>query len=203
MDREELLALAEQWDRWACLLAVRCLRRFRGRASLDLDDLCAAARLGLWKAALRFDPGRGVKFGTYAAYAIRAELQECVEPEVARGLGMTARERAKCRLRTVIRFSESEPGISEQGEQAIPPADWIPDREHPESPPDLSGLWDRIRPLLTEQEYAALVERYRGEKTHSAIAAALGVKRQRVHQIVCGGLAKLSRRAPELAELID
>lgn len=40
----------------------------------DRADMIGAANLGLWEAALRFRPGRGAGFKTYASHWIRAEL---------------------------------------------------------------------------------------------------------------------------------
>jgi len=43
-------------------------------AGLDQEDLQSFARVGLWQAAARFDPKRGVKFPTYAARRIRGAV---------------------------------------------------------------------------------------------------------------------------------
>lgn len=45
---------------------------------LDVDDLIQDGCLGLLEAAGRFDPERGTKFLTYAAYWIRKFMQEAV-----------------------------------------------------------------------------------------------------------------------------
>ncbi|MGM0492936.1 MAG: sigma-70 family RNA polymerase sigma factor [Armatimonadota bacterium] len=44
--------------------------------SVDREDLESAGIVGLIKAADRFEPGRGVKFGTYASTVIRGEVME-------------------------------------------------------------------------------------------------------------------------------
>ncbi len=44
--------------------------------SVDREDLESAGILGLIKAADRFEPGRGVKFATYASAVIRGEVME-------------------------------------------------------------------------------------------------------------------------------
>ena len=52
-------------------------RRFLGRG-LPIDELTAAGNLGLVQAALRFDPGRNVKFLTYADWWIRKRIRDAV-----------------------------------------------------------------------------------------------------------------------------
>ncbi len=44
--------------------------------SVDLDDLVMEAMCGMIESLDRFDPERGAKFSTYAAYGIRAEARE-------------------------------------------------------------------------------------------------------------------------------
>ena len=45
-------------------------------SSVDREDLLSAGILGLIKAVDRFDPGRGVKFETYATTVVRGEVME-------------------------------------------------------------------------------------------------------------------------------
>ncbi len=53
--------------------AVNMASRF-SRQRLQLEDLIQAANIGLIRALKRFDPDRGVKFISYAAWWIRAEI---------------------------------------------------------------------------------------------------------------------------------
>jgi len=48
-------------------------RRYLGRG-VPFEDLVGAGNLGVVEAAHRFDPGRGVKFGSYAAWWIRKSI---------------------------------------------------------------------------------------------------------------------------------
>ncbi|TVS00752.1 MAG: RNA polymerase factor sigma-32 [Rhodobacteraceae bacterium] len=58
-------------------LAVSVATRFR-RYGLPLDDLIQQGNLGLMRAAEKFDPENGARFSTYAAWWIRASMQEYV-----------------------------------------------------------------------------------------------------------------------------
>jgi len=59
-------------------LAGAIVKRFkRGGGEVD-PDLLQQARIGLMKAADRFDPERGIRFSTYAVWWARAEVQEYV-----------------------------------------------------------------------------------------------------------------------------
>lgn len=49
------------------------------RAGLELDDLYAAGRVGLWRAALAFDPRRGLAFSTLAVPAIVGEMLDAID----------------------------------------------------------------------------------------------------------------------------
>jgi RNA polymerase primary sigma factor len=55
-------------------LVVAIARQYLG-SGLDLDDLIGEGNLGLLRAVAEFDPGRGVRFGTYAAWWIRQAIR--------------------------------------------------------------------------------------------------------------------------------
>ncbi|SUZ30852.1 RNA polymerase sigma factor RpoH [Roseibaca ekhonensis] len=58
-------------------LAVSVAGRFR-RYGFPLDDLIQQGNLGLMRAAEKYDPENGARFSTYAAWWIRASMQEYV-----------------------------------------------------------------------------------------------------------------------------
>jgi RNA polymerase sigma-32 factor len=69
------------------------------RWGLPIEDIVQEGNIGLLKAAERFDPSRGCRLATYAAYWIRAEIREYV----ARGyrivrLGSSKSERRALRI---------------------------------------------------------------------------------------------------------
>ena len=58
-------------------LAISFASRFR-RYDVPYDDLVQQGNLGLMRAAEKFDPGNGARFSTYAAWWIRASMQDYV-----------------------------------------------------------------------------------------------------------------------------
>ena len=89
LDPKTELALAVAWrdkgDRAALdrlirahsRLAVSIAARFR-RYAVPFEDLVQQGNLGLMRAAEKFDPENGARFSTYAAWWIRASIQEYV-----------------------------------------------------------------------------------------------------------------------------
>ena len=57
--------------------AVQVAKQYQGMG-IELEDLIGFANLGLFEAAKRFDPTRGVKFISFAVWYVRAELQKCL-----------------------------------------------------------------------------------------------------------------------------
>ncbi len=58
-------------------LAISVAGRYR-RYGMPLDDLIQQGNLGLMRAAEKYDPDNGARFSTYAAWWIRASMQEYV-----------------------------------------------------------------------------------------------------------------------------
>jgi RNA polymerase sigma-32 factor len=83
----------------ACLPFVMTIALEYRRWGLPLEDIVQEGNIGLLKAADRYDPDRGCRLATYAAYWIRAEIRE----HVARGyrivrLGSSKSERRALRI---------------------------------------------------------------------------------------------------------
>ena len=83
----------------ACLPFVMTIALEYRRWGLGMEDIVQEGNIGLLKAAERFDPDRGCRLATYAAYWIRAEIREYV----ARGyrivrLGSSKSERRALRI---------------------------------------------------------------------------------------------------------
>jgi RNA polymerase sigma factor (sigma-70 family) len=65
----------------SALAYVPVVARRYGGGALDQQELVAAGNLGLVQAALRFDPGRRVRFLTYADWWIRKAILEAFEAQ--------------------------------------------------------------------------------------------------------------------------
>lgn len=72
-DREAVNRLVESNLRFVIQVA----KQYQGMGVL-LEDLIAFGNIGLFEAAERFDPAKGVKFITFAVWYIRAELQKAL-----------------------------------------------------------------------------------------------------------------------------
>jgi RNA polymerase primary sigma factor len=72
-DRKAINALVEANLRFVIQVA----KQYQGMG-LELEDLIAFGNIGLFEAAERFNPDKGVKFITFAVWYIRAELQKAL-----------------------------------------------------------------------------------------------------------------------------
>ena len=70
MDADRLFAEYQH----LALIVARQVRRRLARRHLDPDELYTAALLGLWDAARRFNPARGLRFTTLATRRIRGAV---------------------------------------------------------------------------------------------------------------------------------
>jgi RNA polymerase sigma-32 factor len=93
----------------ACLPFVMTIALEYRRWGLPLEDIVQEGNIGLLKAAERFDPERGCRLATYAAYWIRAEIREYVVRayRVVR-LGTTKGERRALRAYRTTRETDPE-----------------------------------------------------------------------------------------------
>jgi RNA polymerase sigma-32 factor len=93
-DQEAGKALVE-----GCLSFVMTIAREYQRWGAPMEDLVQQGNLGLLEAARRFDPHRGTRLATYAAYWIRVEIREHVARSYRMvGLGRSRAERRALRL---------------------------------------------------------------------------------------------------------
>lgn len=150
-----------------------------------LDDLVSAALLGLARAALRFDPSRGVAETTYAYYA----MQHCIFEELARyksgGMSRCQSKKTKYPLPKVehIPFDEFVPLSYEQ-----------PD--HLEHDDIREFLFKRVL-QLKPMERRIIVDRHYEGLTLEATARKRGISKERVRQIQVAAVARLRKELGE------
>lgn len=84
-EEKELAVLAQQGDRRAINALVKANLRFvtqvaRGYQGMGIpmEDLIEFGNLGLFEAATKFDPDKGVKFISFAVWYVRAEIQKAL-----------------------------------------------------------------------------------------------------------------------------
>ncbi|MBI2301527.1 MAG: sigma-70 family RNA polymerase sigma factor [Armatimonadetes bacterium] len=153
-------------------------RRFAA-CGVPLDDLVQEGSVGLIHAVDRFDAGRGVPFGYYAALWIRHALRRAVAGPGPAG------------------DAEAEPP------DLVPDADLLDSLADPRAHAPEAGALEAagdssVRRLLSgldERESQVLIRRLGlfGEREHTLaeIGAALGLSRQRVQQLEQRALARL------------
>jgi RNA polymerase sigma-32 factor len=88
LDRELEATLVARWqagDSRALEMLVRCHQRYVVALAMKyrhygvaINELVAEGNVGVVHAIARFKPERGVRFGTYAAYWVRAEMLACI-----------------------------------------------------------------------------------------------------------------------------
>jgi len=159
------------------------------RWGIPLEDVVQQGNLGLLRAASKFDPARGCRLATYAAYWIRAEIRDYVVRayRVVR-LGTTKAERRA--LRAYRRTRESDPVVlaevsgmtKEKAEMLLP---LLAGRESSlDARTDEHGaMIDRIAALSPNPEDEASAQERRG-RARSAVGEALHDLTEREQLIV-------------------
>lgn len=109
----------------ACLPFVIAIALEYRRWGIPMEDIIQQGNLGLLRAAKKFDPERGCRLATYAAYWIRAEIRDYVVRayRVVR-LGTTKAERRA--LRAYRKTRESDPSALAAASGMTPErAEWL------------------------------------------------------------------------------
>lgn len=194
------LALVRQWDALAWKQAGKWHRTGDGRGSLD--DFHAAAVLGLWEAALKFEPERGYVFPTYASWYVLKYLKEAAHQEAAGGLHVPMAHGVQ-RL-PIMAFGEISAEFGADG--AVPFDQTVPDRARGEDelPPEPVGVWRAVSDLLPRRRLWLVVwYRYRCGMTLDQVGAELGVSKERVRQLEVKAVARLRRMGGRLREYVE
>jgi RNA polymerase sigma-32 factor len=162
----------------ACLPFVMTIALEYRRWGLPLEDIVQEGNIGLMKAADRFDPERGCRLVTYAAYWVRAEIRD----HVVRGyrivrLGASKPERRALRIYRKTRERDPEAlaeasGISVHRAEALMPLLSARDVRLDDRTPEGGAALDRLAsPIPTPEDEIATAE----QKTRVEDALTLAV----------------------------
>lgn len=174
------------------------------RAAGDFDDMVAAGFLGLVRAAIKFDPERGVKFCTYAVWAIKSAMLD-LRRKGAIGVPVNAlHEQARAHAGETLDARATERVVSAVA--ALKPRqfaddddwnthDWLRDRHD-----DMPRVLDRdevaaLLPDLDARGRTVIVHHYGllgcPPRSLAEISGDLGVTRQRVAMLHQEALLRL------------
>ena len=149
----------------AGLIVLIVRRQWPGQA--DYADLIQEGRIGLWLAILRFDPGRGLAFSTFAGCAIRNRVWNAVQ-WAGKAQGWLEPQRAGDSLEAIL-------------------AAWQQEQVHQALEDELDCLPERLRAVIE------LACGWGGGAPFSlaTIGRQWGVTRERVRQIQMDALKRL------------
>lgn len=153
------------------LIRLMVVRQGRGKA--EYMDLFQEGKIGLWKAILHYDSGRGVRFSSYACVAIRNAVWQAVEGS-QKAEGWLESRRAGDSLEALI-----ERWYQEQVREAV----WE----------ELEELPERLRAVI-ELHYGLNGEE---QQNFAKIGREWGLSRERIRQLHNEALALL--RLPALS----
>lgn len=172
----------------ACLPFVVTIALEYRRWGITMEDIIQEGNIGLLKAAERFDPDRGCRLATYAAYWIRAEIREYV----ARGyrivrLGSSKSERRA--LRIYRKTHERSPavlaqmsGLSEERATELLPLLMARDVSLERAPDEGKAPMDRLAmDARTPEDEACLAdERHQLHEALQQVVAELSPRERRI-----------------------
>lgn len=183
IDRTEAERLMARWDRlaWKCANDAYAKTR-RG----DRADYYAAAALGLWEAATRFDPARGVQFQTFATWWVMRRVREHARWEAAAGMHVPAGH-------GVVRVACGSLAPADDDEQGIdPPARAASPR--PFTAAESAALWRTVAAAAPCRQSRTAVELlYRHGLNGAEAAESLGVSRNWVYILRDAAFARARR----------
>jgi len=170
LDRHEAERLVAECDPLAWKLARKARRQSAGRG--DLSDYHAAAVLGFWLAATRYDPARGAAFVTVAYKWARREVLMLARNEAARGIHTTFREAGRGSRFCIRRVDVAPFGLLADDDGR--PFD-VPDRIGRRCI-DPAPFWMAVEGLMPDhRQRGAVLGYYRDGQDHRTIAAAHGI----------------------------
>jgi len=184
-------------------LVVKLAMDYR-HARIGMDDLIAEGNLGLIEAAARFDPQRGVRFATYAAWWIRKFLIQAIDRQAHQTTSPTGAkieagadpEKAAPRRQRIISVEDftqtsSDRHIFEKvASLSVDPEDVVLEQQ-------LAKALTAVLPRLPAQERTILAAHYGLEgqppRTLQQIGKEMSLTRERVRQIEQRAIARARR----------
>lgn len=176
------------------LLVYHLANNIRANTDLDFDDLVQEGTLGLLAAATRYDPARGTRFGTYAAFWVKRNMtMGCVYRSHHMDTPYRHRSRRHSPPTATEVLSMDRPLV--RGEVGATFADQLVDARGDEA----TAQWEMVRTVgqllavagLTPREAHILREKFWGQRTLADVGQDLGISRERVRQLQEGALRKM------------
>ena len=148
---------------------------------MDVDDMIQYGLLGLWKAALRFEPTRGLRFSTYAGYWAEAAMKD-----QARRIWIEVDIRSDSLNRKVELKDEEggemldfiQPSIAAESKETTLP-EWLELRDEVEV---VHEIIDRLQ--FKNERQKDCYTRVRQGESGKDVAKSYGVSKQRISQVV-------------------
>ena len=165
------------------------------------EDLEAEGRLGLFEAALRFDPSHGAQFLTYASFWSRRRMQAFVARQ-ARVVRRPNSRTGRPRDRDDVSLDQPVSAGS-----ALNWADLLVDQKTPRALDAMVGAEDAVLITVAARELppqwrTIIVRRFGLDggpvMTLAAVGASLGLSRERVRQIEQKAMARMRARLEEV-----
>nr|WP_255305204.1 sigma-70 family RNA polymerase sigma factor [Microbacterium sp. 3J1] len=138
------------------------IEKARTAQHVDLDDLMSAARLGLARAAMTYEPERGIPFGAFASSQINwAMLSEMRRADPAGERGRDKIERVRLAAETVLARTGRTPSVAEISRESGLDADAVV---------EMMQLDDMVRTATSfEEHFDAETGRQAADLTDSVI----------------------------------
>jgi RNA polymerase sigma factor (sigma-70 family) len=131
-----------------------------------VQELLSPANEGLWQAAMKFDPDRGVRFSTYASQSIMNTIQHYL---VAFHGWLRRGQVARAAEVTFSQLGNDEEGLS-----------FDPGFHEPQCSEE---FWDDVLKAVPEEHRTIFIEHYRERRTMASIAQDHGVTAEWIRQL--------------------
>ena len=189
-DRRAINTLVESNLRFVIQVA----KQYQGMG-VPLEDLIAFGNIGLFEAAERFNPDKGVKFITFAVWYIRAELQKALN-DLSRVVRIPSHKTAteEQHIKSIHAPVGDEENKETYADRYLAADSTKSARETADLQFDLQRALDQLKPKQTEAivRFYGICRKY--PQCMDQIAEEMGVTNERARQLVRGAelaLAKL------------